>query len=409
RPSMALQVGGKIASSFFAGRVRSGFGYMKRNMGIAGTSLIYSGHASPILGWDVSIRPFKWAALNFMVGGLTGWEGSTSTSKAMFSAQQLEFFLTRYFYIGLTMGSVWIKRLEPYYLMPFLPIVMSQSLLGDYDNLAIQATVAVKLPYITLYGVGFADEVQPSDAKNLFSSLTQQFAFQFGAKVLIPLSKLPFTTFQFQYTKIEPYTYTHYAQRPFDNARTYGTINISWMNNGSNLGYYLPPNSDEFLFRLESQPLPGWHFNLSYRHIRHGDGDRSKGQVEGRSNSVYENTVGKISDGRNPVTTEPSAHTRSTRDDLIYTGIYSPWYFSDDESKRKAGRPLKKFLHDGVYEYIHVVKLDMGYRFRKIPLELAGHIVLSRNDGPVYNGSKGKEEVRVGLGLDLRFYGKSRR
>ena len=403
--SLALQVGGRAAASFFEGKVRTGFGYMKRNIGFANTSLIYSGMASPLLGWDLSIRPFKWAGLNFMVGGLNGVDDDDSTSKAMFTAQQFEFFLTRYFYLGVTMGSIWIKRLEPYYLMPFMPVAFGQSLLGDYDNLAIQATLALKLPYVTIYGVGLTDEVQPSDVKGLFSSLTQQFAFQFGAKVLIP--KLPFTTFQFQYTKIEPYTYTHYAQRAFEGSnKAHGTINISWMNNQRNLGYYLQPNSDEFLFRVESQPFSGWRFALAYRHIRHGDGNRALGQVEGRSNSVYENTVNKIQN-KGGVSTNGG---RPTTEDVIYTGIYSgaQWYFSQNE-KGGAKRPKKDFLNDGVYEYIHIVALDIGYRFRRVPIEIEGSFVFSRNDGPVFNGTKGNEELRIALGLDVRFYGKARR
>ncbi|WGK68128.1 hypothetical protein P0082_06485 [Candidatus Haliotispira prima] len=404
-PSLALQVGGKVAASFFNGRVRTSLGYTKRNIGISNTSLIYSGQAGPLLGWDLSIRPFKWAGLNFMVGGLNGIDDSTSTSKAMFTAQQFEFFLTQYFYIGVTMSSVWIKRLEPYYMMPFMPVAFGQSLLGDYDNLAIQGTMALKLPYVTIYGVGFADEVQPSDLAGLFSSLTQQFAFQAGIKVLIP--KLPFTTFQFQYTKIEPYTYTHYAQRAFQgSAKAHGTINISWMNNGANLGYYLEPNSDEFLFKIESQPFPGWHFALGYKHIRHGDGNRMLGQVEGRSNALFENTVNKTQ-----TTAGVSTNTNgNTAEDQIYTGIYSgaEWYFSKDDSGGSK-RPSKDFLNDGVYEYIHVISLDVGYRFRQLPIEIVGHFMFSRNDGPVYNGIKGNEEIRLAVGFDFRFYGKSRR
>ena len=404
-PSLALQVGGKLAASFFDDRVRSGFGYMKRNMGIANTSLIYSGHASPLLGWDLSIRPFKWAGLNFMVGGLTGVDEDISTAKSMFTAQQFEFFITQYLYVGVTMGSVWIKRLEPYYMMPFMPVAFGQSLLGDYDNLAIQGTVALKLPYLTLYGVGFMDEVQPADVANLFSSLTQQFAFQFGAQVLIP--RLPFTTFQFQYTKIEPYAYTHYAQKAFQGSRRgYGTINISWMNNGKNLGYYLPPNSDEFLFQIEGQPLPGWHFALGYKHIRHGDGDRTRRQVEGRTNAVFENTVDKMQTGK----TVKESDEFDTSEGKLYTGIYDPEsYFAKDEKQGDGKRPPKDFLHDGVYEFIHVVTLDVAYRFRRIPLQAVAHFMFSHNDGPVHDGIKDDAEIRVGLGLDLRFYGKSRR
>ena len=177
---------------------------------------------------------------------------------------------------------------------------------------------------------------------------------------------------------------------------------------GKNLGYYLPPNSDEFLFQIEGQPLPGWHFALGYKHIRHGDGDRRLGQVEGRTNAVFENTVDKVQIADEAA--KDSLKDTKTDEGKLYTGIYDPKsYFARNKTQSDGKRPPKDFLHDGVYEFIHVVTLDLAYRFRRIPLQAVAHFMFSHNDGPVHNGFKDDAEIRVGLGLDLRFYGKSRR
>ncbi len=83
----------------------------------------------------------------------------------------------------------------------------------------------------------------------MFRDPALQFGLQGGVQWVIP--KLPFTIASFQYTKIEPYTYSHYPQQyPFFDKDYY--FDINWTNDGENLGYHLPPNSDEFLIKIES-------------------------------------------------------------------------------------------------------------------------------------------------------------
>ncbi|GAH45481.1 unnamed protein product, partial [marine sediment metagenome] len=62
-----------------------------------------------------------------------------------------------------------------------------------------------------------------------------------------PLPGLSFAFLTLQYTKIEPSCYTHYLQ---DHLSYSEPININYSNDGENIGYYLSPNSDEFLIKF---------------------------------------------------------------------------------------------------------------------------------------------------------------
>ena len=48
-------------------------------------------------------------------------------------------------------------------------------------------------------------------------------------------------------------------------------VSMSYANDGENLGYHLPPNSDELLVALDWLALPRARFQLRYQLIRHGD------------------------------------------------------------------------------------------------------------------------------------------
>jgi hypothetical protein len=121
------------------------------------------------------------------------------------------------------------------------------------------------------------------------------------------------------------------------------------VNNGETLGFYLPPNSDEFLLRLESILLPGAKAHLQYQMIRHGV-DYGSGRVPGSSLS----------------------------DKIV----------KDDNAS-------KYFLMDGVYQWDHVLKTGGSYRFkiRNIPFSVFAEmgLVITRYtiNGAAGVGSKG--------------------
>ena len=218
----------------------------------------------------------------------------------------------------------------------------------------ITVTVA---PWGRWYFSAFLDEIETDNLGRFFEFVKNQYAFSTGVKVPVPW--LPFTLLTLQYTKIEPYCYTHYPQSyPFFDPAV--QVNIAYTNDGENLGYPLPPNSDELLVRLSSIPHPGWTAALQYRLVRHGDGEPPS-QIEG-----------------------------DIDDSLIYSQIDQyPW---------------KDFLHDGVYEWIHSYTLAGSWSpstFRALTVKAEYSWVHALNFGNEHGNTE--THHLLGLGAELRF------
>jgi hypothetical protein len=213
-------------------------------------------------------------------------------------------------------------------MFPLVDRVIYQNSVGDYDNLSLFANLKGKIPGIgSIWGSAYLEELS-SFKMNMFKKTRCQFAYQFGAKANIPW--LPFTTFTTRYTKVEPYCYTYLA---FKNQPYYSEyITEPYANNGRPIGYYLDPNSDELLIRLESKPVSAASAGLQYQMIRHG-ADHGSAQVPGSS-------------------------------------IWSEFPIGDRNIY------YKNFLHDGAYEWTHIIKLDGSYNFNslKLPFKVTGSI-----------------------------------
>ena len=91
------------------------------------------------------------------------------------------------------------------------------------------------------------------------------------------------------------------------------------MNNGESLGYYMPPNSDELHVRFETAPLRHLVLHTQYQFMRHG-ADYGSRQIPGSS-------------------------------------LYSELNPSGRDALRKY------FLHDGAYQWYHVIKIGGEYNF----------------------------------------------
>jgi hypothetical protein len=104
-----------------------------------------------------------------------------------------------------------------------------------------------------------------------------------------------------------------------------------YANHGENLGYYLPPNSDELLLRIESMIMPGTNVYLQYQMIRHG--------VEYGPGRVFGSSYNDALD-----------------------------YKSDLDSQ------YKYFLQDGTYEWNHILKVGGSYSLKSfsIPITVYG-------------------------------------
>jgi hypothetical protein len=373
--SFNILINPEIASGFFDDRITLKWHRHRRDMGNGDGNLTVSKTARPYDGIDLTLRPANWFNAYYSVGALGDWlNGSVGSAndngngiidvnepitQSMITTQLFELMFVDWLYLGVTNSVVWGKRFELSYMSPFLLPLLAQNLTGDHDNGSMEFSLAFKLPIgLKIYGNYFADEIRVSE--DMFSDPAIQFAIQGGIRWVIP--KLPFTMTSFQYTKIEPYTYTHYDQNyPFSDSSYY--FDISWTNDGENLGYHLPPNSDEFLFKIQTMPFKNFSAFLMYQYIRHGDGNYEEGQMEGSTDSG--------GDGGEP------AHAYNT------TGT-------------------KDFLHDGIYEKIHIASIGASYKLDILPILFEADYSFVYADN--YENIEGNSRIKNILGFKIHIF-----
>jgi hypothetical protein len=129
------------------------------------------------------------------------------------------------------------------------------------------------------------------------------------------------------YSVVNPYTYTHNRNyNPWYGGNL--PMETSYTNNGAGLGYYLPPNSDELLFRLNAMIVKNVAAHLQYQMIRHGAAFGADA-VDGSS---------------------------------LLSEL--------DPSKRDGSNPVLKryFLRDGAYEWQHIIRVGGEWTLSQFPL-----------------------------------------
>jgi hypothetical protein len=171
----------------------------------------------------------------------------------------------------------------------------------------------------------FLDEM--SVESQMFELDRTMVAWQGG--ISVPLLFLPFSSLKVSFTRVNPYTYTHNRNyNPW-----YGDIAMetSYTNNGVSLGYYIPPNSDELLFRFRTMPVKNLTASLQYQIIRHG--------AEFGPSAV---------DGSN--------------------------LLSELDPNGRSSSPLLRryFLKDGAYQWMHIVRVGAEWNIPKLPVTLYG-------------------------------------
>jgi hypothetical protein len=306
----------ELAISLFDDRFLIRWARTRREWGVGDGSLLLAGTARPFDGIELSGQLTKWAWFHYVTGTLGDWLDSNREQK-MISAHLGELMPLPWLYLSVWESVIWGKRLELSYLNPFISYAAAQVVsVGNLDNLAMGADLALTWPrrfrwYFSLY----LDEFNAWKLKGFFQNPMNMYAWYTGLKVPIP--GLALTLLTLQYTKIEPYCYTHYLQDyPFFDVPQ----NINYTNDGENLGYPLPPNSDEFRFKLQSLVSSRLELSALYQLIRHGDGDHTLGQIEGDINVPID-------------------------------------YATADSY------PRKHFLHDGIYKWINILRISSSYSF----------------------------------------------
>jgi hypothetical protein len=346
----------ELAGEFLNGHIFYRFASLDREWGgmTSNSSLVLNQSAQPFLAGEITFAPFEWLSFSSLTGVLeynntAGIQESAETSQNAFSIVMLELNINRIAHIDIGSTVVWPKRFELGYLFPLADNFLYQNNIGDFDNMALFLSIQGQLPGMgKLWFSLFLDEANPES--DFWVKSKEMYAFQVGASARFLW--LPFGSVTLSYTKIEPYNYTHIRE----SVPWYGDLPMetNYVNNGKSLGHYIPPNSDEILFRLDSIPVPRSLARLQYQLIRHGAdyGDRAV--------------------GGSSLMSELDPRGRGSKPNL-----------------------RKYFLHDGAYQWTHIFKLMGEYSFTgfnvpvKLFCELGGvYSYFTDIDGEVNSGSK---------------------
>jgi hypothetical protein len=332
-PRMLVEISGVAFGDMLLLR----FGRLQREWGgmTPGNSLVYNAAARPFLGMEAVFNPVPWFSFSSITGVLEIYNGyggiydAPMSFQNAFSLYQFELNYKNYFHIDFGTGAVWPKRFELGYLFPLLDNFLNQNLVGKTDNMVAHLNLKGRYPGLgSIWFSFFADEMEISSLSEAFELDRHMFAFQTGLQGMIPL--LPFASFTLSYTKVEPYTYTHLRHFLPWYDRTNGPMEKAYVNNGVSLGHYLPPNSDEIKFRVESPLFYKANAHLQYQLIRHG-ADFGPHQVDGSS--------------------------------LI----------SELDIDRDIKKSLtKNFLNDGAYQWMHIIKVGAEHRLGTLPITVFG-------------------------------------
>lgn len=251
------------------------------------------------------------------------------------------------FHFDFGSSVIFPKRFELGYMYPLTNYVEYQNHIGDYDNLSLFGDLKyTKAGLGSVWASLYLDEINGM-MNNPIKYTRAMYASQFGIKGIVP--KLSYGSLAFRYTKVEPYCYTHHSVNYVPYYTDYVCMN--YINNGVNLGYYLPPNSDEFLVRFDMQPTKNISTSFSYQLIRHG---ADYGSMQVRGSSIY---------------SEMDNHNRSEF--------------------------VKYFLHDGAYNWMHILSLNGAFvsKSSKLPFRIdctVGMLVsyFTGIDAALYNGNE---------------------
>jgi len=323
----------ELTASFLDNKLILRLGRITREWGSMsfGSSLALNRMARPFLGIEGEFFPVPWFGIASMTGVLEyinkeGIYVSPWTSQNAFSITMLQFRYKNYFFLDFTDAVIWPKRFELGYISPITNSFFYQNNVGKFDNMSI--TINMKLQYPGLGNIWFSIFVDEMRLTTDLPTLDRQMVAMQGGFNL-PLPFLPFTSLKFSYTKINPYTYTH--QRNYE--PWYGGLRMEklYANNGVCLGYYLPPNSDEFLARFQIMPVKNVTAHLQYQMIRHG-ADFGPNAVDGSNLQ------------------------------------------SELDSQDRDDNPVLKrfFLHDGAYQWSNIIKIGAEWNLSKAPVSFYG-------------------------------------
>ena len=344
----------ELNGSWYNGGLQISMNNQSRSWGHEQSNLVLSASARRFPGIELKLEPVKWLRYSLLTGSLFNYANNHSgykkniygydlgDSQNLFTLHLLEFTPAKWLQVSASAGNIWSKRLEPSYLMPFVFSHFSEVEVGDYDNLSMGIDIAFRIPKIGKTWLSFFnDEFSFTKSGSLLRMPRNRYAWQLGLKTNLLSGIIPGTSSTLKYTRVTPFVYTHYPDDRF-NTFTSRPLDMTYMNDGFNLGFYLPPNSGEINWSLVNIAVPDLILSLDNRLIMHGTNDLA-------SSNVYQ----------------------------IYGDIYRH-QFGDDI----YNYPLLDFTKDGIYDWTVSSEMKFDWKIRKAALlnyfRLVGSLGFSR-------------------------------
>lgn len=185
---------------------------------------------------------------------------SSSLGPKYLVAHRLDWKIKPGLYFGASESVVYGGRnVEIAYLNPIMPYHVAEHHLGDRDNNTLSVDLTTTLIKSTkLYGEFLIDDM--TSTKSWSTYFGNKFGIVFGGHWTDPLG-LPDVDVKLEYTRIEPYVYTHWD-----------SINI-YTNYDKVIGSWLGPNSDNIYLELGYQVHRDFRVDLFFEKIRKGEGE----------------------------------------------------------------------------------------------------------------------------------------
>ncbi len=294
----------ELNGSWFNGALQMSLNNQHRAWGHDNSNLSLSSTSRRFPGIEFKIEPVRWLRYSYLTGSLFNYANNSSNykkaiygfdlgdSQNLFTLHLLEFTPAKWFQISASAGNIWSKRLEISYMMPFVFSHFSELEVGDYDNLTMCIDVAFQIPKVGKTWLSFFnDEFSFSESGPLLRMPRNRYAWQLGLKTTLLSNIIPGTTSTLKYTRVTPFVYTHYTDARF-NTFTARPLDMTYMNDGFNLGFYLPPNSGEISWSLVNIAIPDLILSLDNKLIIHGTNDLASTNVYQIYGDVYRSQIG---------------------------------------------------------------------------------------------------------------------
>jgi hypothetical protein len=207
---------------------------------------------TPFIGWNLKLASVSYSQHAMQLKNWKDYE-------KYLHAHRLDFKISENFNLGLTETVVYggnsseQRSMEPIYVLPFVPYLFADSYGGDRDNDGMSVDFSWKLfKRFEIYGELFID-----DLDNITSFFDDSWwGNKWAASIGIAIDSAKIGIFNwdynFEYTRIEPWVYTHHKGAGND-----------YSHFGNSLGSDLGPNAREFYSRLGLSYREFLRFDLS--------------------------------------------------------------------------------------------------------------------------------------------------